>query len=149
MPAQNHAPAPVWALALVALAPFPAAALAYAFGPNDAAAPALAVLLTWSATVLAFLGGVRWGLESAQPEPRTGRLAFSVLAPLAGWALVFALGAVEPAWLICGLIAAFLLQWLFDHAGHDQPSRYPRLTTVLTGGACVSLAMDLERALTL
>lgn len=144
---RSHAPAPVWAIALMGLAPFPAAAAAYVVGPPAVASTGLAVLLTWSAVMLGFLGGVRWGLESAAERPRWTRLALSVVSPLVGWGLLFARDRIDPAWLICGLVAAFLLQWLFDHAAPDVPSRYPRLMTVLTLGACLSLAAALETAL--
>ena len=58
-----------------------------AYGERQYAPAALTVLLTWSAVVLAFLGGVRWGLETALPEPRWERLAGSVISPVAAWSL--------------------------------------------------------------
>jgi hypothetical protein len=61
-------PPALWVIALSALAPFPLAALAYGWGPPDVALPALSVILTWSGVVLAFLGGVRWGMETVRPS---------------------------------------------------------------------------------
>ncbi len=144
---QASAPPALWVIALLCLAPFPLSALAYVFGPSDVTGPALTVLLTWSAVVLGFLGGIRWGLESARATPRWTRLAMSIVSPAAAWALVFARGALDAAWLLCGFMAAFILQWLFDHAAPDVPARYPRLMTTLTLGACISLALALEQAL--
>lgn len=141
------APRPLWAIALLGLAPFPVSALVYLYGPTDLAGPALTVLLTWSAVMLGFLGGIRWGLESGRAEPRWTRLAQSVLSPIAGWSLIFARGKVDAAWLLCGFLAAFILQWLYDHTAPDVPARYPRLMTTLTLGACISLALALEQAL--
>ena len=40
-----------------------------------------------------------------------------------------------------------MIQWLFDHQTPDAPSRYPVLSTVLHGAACVSLALALEKAI--
>lgn len=91
--------------------------------------PALTVLLTWSAIVLGFLGGIRWGLESARATPRWTRLATSVISPTVAWTLIFARGSVETSWLLCGFMAAFILQWLYDHAAPANGST--SLLTVL------------------
>lgn len=149
--ARTSSPIPfrLWIIALLALGPFPAAAALYAFGPSGMAASALMLLFTYSATVQAFLGGVRWGLESAREHPRGERLALSVLAPVIAWMLVFSSGLMPTAYALGGLIATFLLQWLFDEHAPDVASKYPNLGTVVALGACVSLAVALERALRL
>ncbi len=144
---EASAPRPLWVIALLCLTPFPASAVIYVYGPADLTGPALTLLLTWSAVVLGFLGGIRWGLESARVAPRWPRLAISLISPTAAWALVFARGSIDTPWLLCGFMAAFILQWLFDHAAPDVPARYPRLMTTLTLGACISLALALEQAL--
>lgn len=145
-PAES-APAALWVIALVALAPFPLAALAHGYGPEAWARPALTILLTWSAVVLAFLGGVRWGLETGEPAPRPHRLALNVGAAMAAWGVLLLRGRLEDAWVLGGFIAVFLVQWLFDHQAPDTPSRYPKLSTAVTAGACVSLALALEKTL--
>jgi hypothetical protein len=145
--ARESAPPQLWVIAALALLPFPAAAVAYGYGPPEVARPALSVILTWSAVVLAFLGGVRWGLESGRAEPRAGRLLVSVISPVAAWGIFLARGRFDVSWLLAGFILAFLLQWLFDHSAPDVPARYPRLSTVLTAGACISLAVALDQAL--
>jgi hypothetical protein len=141
------APWPLWVIALLGLTPFPVSAAVYVWGPSDLAGPALTLMLTWSAVMLGFLGGIRWGLESGRAAPRWPRLALSVVSPVAAWGLVFARGSIETPWLLCGFLAAFILQWLFDHTAPDVPARYPRLMTTLTLGACVSLGVALEQAL--
>lgn len=151
---ENHlheeaAPWPLWVIALLGMAPFPASAIAYVYGPSDIAGPALTLMLTWSAVTMGFLGGIRWGLESGRAQPRWGRLALSVLSPVAGWLLFYGRGTIDTPWLLCGFLAAFILQWLYDHAAPDVPARYPRLMTVLTLGAALSLALALEQALTM
>ncbi|HEY9216936.1 MAG TPA: DUF3429 domain-containing protein [Phenylobacterium sp.] len=147
MEAESSAPLPLWAIALAALSPFPISAWIYAYGPSEHAEFALTVILTWSAIVLSFVGGVRWGLETARDEPRSARLAGSVIGPIFAWTLIIARGAWPDTWLLCGFLSAFLVQWLFDHTAPDVPSRWPRLLTVLTLGAGLSLAIALEQAL--
>jgi hypothetical protein len=140
-------PAALWAIALLALSPFPAAALLYAYGPPNLASASLTSLLAWSTAVLSFLGGVRWGLETREPRPRWMRQAFSALCAVAAWVILLARGAAPDTWILGGFIAAFLVQWLFDHQVPEAPSRYPLLSTAVTGAACVSLALALEKAM--
>jgi hypothetical protein len=144
----ESAPLSLWGIALLALAPFLVSAILFAYGEPAFAPQALTVLLTWSAVVLAFLGGVRWGLETALPVPRWGRLAGSIVSPVVAWALFLGRERLEPSWILIGFLGAFLLQWLFDHRAPDVPARYPRLSTALTAGACISLALVLEQTLT-
>ncbi len=140
-------PAALWAIALVALAPFPAAAIGYCYGPAAWAAPSLTLLIAWSAITLAFLGGVRWGLETREPRPRAMRQAFSFLCAVAAVVILLARGRAPDAWILGGFLAGFLIQWLFDHQTADTPSRYPMLSTAVTGAACVSLGLALEKAM--
>ncbi len=140
-------PPALWAIAICALAPFPLAAVAYGWGGADVARPALTVILTWSGGVLAFLGGVRWGMESGRPKPRAERLLISVLSPVVAWTLLAARHRIPDGWIIGGCIGAFLVQWLFDHQAPDVPARYPKLSTALTAGACISLAVCLDQAM--
>lgn len=140
-------PPALWIIALCALAPFPIAAIAYGWGPAHVARPALTVILNWSGVVLAFLGGVRWGMETGRPRPRAERLLISVLSPVVAWSLLAARHRIPDGWVIGGCIGAFLVQWLFDHQAPDVPSRYPKLSTALTAGACVSLAVCLDQAM--
>lgn len=143
------APKPIWAVSMLGLLGFPVPALIYAYGPDKSGELALNALVTWSAVILAFLGGVRWGLETARTEPRWPRLAGSTVSPIAGWVLFAVRHLIGSSWVICGFLVAFMLQWLFDHTAPDTPARYPRLNTVLTLCACISLAMALEKALRL
>ncbi|MFN3583375.1 DUF3429 domain-containing protein [Phenylobacterium sp.] len=143
----ESAPRPLWVIALIALLPFPAAALVYCYGPAAYARPALTTLLTWAAVIVAFLGGVRWGLETRERRPRWRRLAFSALSAAAAWAVFLGRGRLSDAWILGGFIAVFLVQWLFDHQTPDTPSRYPTLSTALTAGACISLALALEKTI--
>lgn len=147
MTTRSSAPASLWAIALLATAPFPASSVAYVFGPARYDSPALAIMLTWSAIVLAFVGGVRWGMETLRDTPRFSRMLGAVAPAVAAWALLLCRGEAPAAWLLGGFLAIFILQWLFDHTAPDVPSRFPLLLTVLTAGAGVSLAFALEQAL--
>lgn len=149
MEAETSAPLPLWIIAMAALSPFPISAVIYAYGPDRLAPDALTVILTWSAIVMSFVGGIRWGLETAREAPRPQRLAASIVGPVVAWLLILARGRWPETWLLCGFLSAFLIQWLFDHTAPDVPARWPRLLTVLTLGAGLSLAIALEQALRL
>ena len=140
-------PVALWAIALLALSPFPVSALIFAYGPPDLARAALTSLLAVSTATLSFLGGVRWGMETREPRPRWMRQAFSALCAVAAWVILLARGSAPDTWVIGGFMAAFLVQWLFDHQTPDTPSRYPVLSTAVTASACVSLALALEKAM--
>ena len=140
-------PLALWAIALMGLSPFLASALVYSYGPAAYSATSLHVLLTLCAITLSFLGGVRWGLETREASPRWQRHAFSALGALAAWVILLARGHAPDTWILGGFIAAFLIQWLFDHQTPDTPARYPILSTAVTGTSCVSLALALEKAL--
>ena len=86
-------PVALWAIALLALSPFPVAALLYCYGPAEYHGGALTSLLAWSTAVLSFLGGVRWGLETREARPRWMRQAFSALCAVAAWVILLARGA--------------------------------------------------------
>lgn len=140
-------PVALWAIALLALSPFPVAALLFSYGPAHIHSAALTSLLAWSTAVLSFLGGVRWGMETREPRPRWMRQAFAALCAVAAWVILLARGAAPDTWIIGGFMTAFLVQWLFDHQTPDTPSRYPMLSTAVSGAACVSLALALEKAM--
>src|SRR6185369_784920 len=130
--AREPAPISLWIMAVAALLPFPVSAGIYGYGPPAAAREAVTVLLTWSAVVLSFLAGVRWGLESGRPTPRRGRLAGAVMFAVVAWALLLARWRLELTWTLTAYLAAFMLQWLSDHAAPNTTSRFPRLSTALT-----------------
>jgi uncharacterized protein DUF3429 len=146
-PRAESIPAALWTIALVALSPFPLLALTYCYGPGKWADMTLTTLLAWSAVTLAFLGGVRWGLETREPSPRIMRQAFSFLCAVAAVVILLARDRAPDTWVLGGFVVAFLIQWLFDHQTPDTPSRYPILSTAVTGAACVSLGLALEKAM--
>ena len=148
----NHAarpPGPALVLGLLGLAPFFGGAAVYAWGPPNLAGPGLLTLLAWSAAVLSYLGGVRWGVEmAARPQPRWSVLTLSVLPSAAAWLLLAAAPLAATERQLTGFVAAFALQWLWDFTAKDPPRWYPRLRTLLTAGAVLALAAALLKTLT-
>ena len=140
-------PLALWAIAVLALSPFPSSAVMYAYGPLEHQPGSLTMLMSWSALVVAFIGGVRWGLETREHKPRWIRLAFNAACAGAAWMLLLGRGVIGDAWILGLLLALFMIQWLFDHQSPDAPQRYPTLSTTLTAAACVSLALALEKTL--
>jgi hypothetical protein len=145
--AREAAPFPLWIMAATAIAPFPISAGVYGYGPPEMARQAVTVLLTWSAVVLSFLAGVRWGLESGRRSPRVGRLAVALMFAVAAWGLLLARWRLALAWTLTAYLVAFMLQWLSDHAAPNSAARFPRLSTAVTVAACVSLAVALDQAI--
>src|ERR1044071_3324901 len=104
-------PFALWAIALIALVPFPASAIVFCYGPAADRVMSLTVLFSWSALVLAFLGGVRWGMETREPTPRWQRQAFYALAAARGLAVLAGRGLAPDSWLLAFLIVSFMIQW--------------------------------------
>ena len=142
-------PTPALVLGVLGLVPFFAGAGVYAFGPADLGGPGLLTLLAWSAAILSFLGGTRWGVEmAARPQqPRWSVLTPSVLPTAAAWLLLAAAPLAATERQLMGFIAAFVLMWLWDFRAKDPPRWYGPLRTLLTAGAVVALALALWKTL--
>ena len=99
-------------------------------------------LLVYSAIILSFLGGVRWGAEVAKRErPRAAELVPATFGPLIGWGLVMvAFQQAFPAWTYAAMAAAFVLHFLYDSISPELPIWYRRMRLWPTIGAVVSLA---------
>ncbi len=134
---------PLW-LGLGGLVPFYGAGLAMFAPDGEIARLAFAAFALYAASILSFLGGVRWGLEMvrAPDAPSAARLAYSVLPALAGWALAFVVidqpALRGAAGIFAGLFAA---QYAWDKtsaADAGAPAWYPALREVLTGGVMLA-----------
>jgi hypothetical protein len=153
-------PASAILLSILGLAPFIGCGLA-ALGPDVATADRmLTALIAWGALVLAFTGGMHWGLALREPatEPpvapdgkpgigRQARIALAVVPLVLGW-LALLLPLVAAAWLaLLILIVAHIAVLVAEHHSGRRfilPSRYlllrwgftvvavAMLTTVLT-----------------
>ncbi|MCK5931824.1 MAG: DUF3429 domain-containing protein [Fulvimarina manganoxydans] len=123
-----------WALGLGGLIPFAllTAIIAYG-GTSTIALPTITLALgAYSAAILSFLGGIRWGLAIA-PNPRSQRhdLILSVLPSLLAWVLTL----VPAPWIFAGFAGGFALQGAWDFVsarrGHIPPW-FARLRLTLT-----------------
>lgn len=129
---RQRIPAPALILGLAGLLPFLAGLLAVMFGTTPAQhLVGEKVFLYYSATILAFLGGVRWGAALARPSWRALSLA---VAPS-----LIAFGAllIDPFNALLVLASTFAVVGAAD-AGRkpsaDWPDWYRRLRVMLTIG---------------
>jgi hypothetical protein len=140
-------PPAVWVFGLSTLIPSFISSALFCYGPDPIQRPALVALLAYSAAMVSYFGGVRTGLEIENASPRWSVLGISLLFPLAAFGLLLGELKFEAAWQLSGFLLLFLLQWVWDVTDHDGPSWRPRMRTLLTAGAAVSLAFSLEQAL--
>lgn len=140
-------PPAAWVFGLSTLIPFFVASGLFSFGPAGVQKSALLGLLAYSAAMVSYFGGVRTGLEIENTSPRWSVLGISLLFPLAGFGLLLGQLKFGPAWQLSGFLLVFLLQWVWDVTDHEGPSWRPRMRTLMTAGAAISLALALEKAL--
>jgi hypothetical protein len=147
-------------LSILGLAPFIGCGLA-ALGPEATSADRmLTALIAWGALMLAFVGGVHWGMVLREPDTATpaltgdkpgigrhARIGLAVLPPILAW-MALLLPLVAAPWLaLLLLIAAYIAALVAEHHAADRlalPTRYlwlrwgftviavAMLTTVLT-----------------
>jgi hypothetical protein len=139
-------PVAAWTLGGLAILPFPVLALIYRYFAHGHEQGTILMLMSYSAVVLGFLGGSRWGREITSARPRWGVLIPSMAAMFIAWGLRVGDDYLPLTWQLGGFIAAYLAVWLWDAVSPDLPGWYPRLRTALTAGACVSLAFALGKA---
>jgi len=100
-------------------------------------------LVIYSAVILSFLGGVRWGAEISSPARlRFGVLVVSVLGTLVGWAgvmITFRFGWQE--YVLTGFAACFALHFVWDRTSDRLPQWYRKFRLWPTAGALMSLAI--------
>lgn len=134
-----------WLLGLLGLAPFFLAGAVLWAGPGrlgPAVYLAPLALMAYAATIVSFLGGVRWGYELARPAGPDPRLLIaSVLPQIAAWALLFAPLAAEVRF--GGLLVLLLIQGGADMLADDLPGWYRALRGPLTAGAAAALLSGL------
>jgi hypothetical protein len=148
----TRVPASAWTLGILSLAPFYITSAIYCYGPPRLNDVALLALGAWSTAILAYLGGIRAGLELASDHPpRWWSMSLSLLTPIAGFGLLY--GALsrrfDAVWEVSGFLLAFLLVWLWDVRDIEGPAWRPRYRTLITAGAAIALAFALEQALSM
>ncbi len=95
-------------------------------------------LLWWSAIILSFLGGARWGaaVQTAAPDPAL--IGRAMLPSITGW-LILLMPASSRVAQFSALAAALLLILVWDWRSDGLPGWYGRLRLMLTGGAITAL----------
>jgi Protein of unknown function (DUF3429) len=99
----------------------------------------------YSAVILSFLGGARWGFEILKPAPRPSLITLSMAPSVLGFllaGLVIVEGRDDPVIGAAGLVVfavLFVVQWLWDVTSKDAPFWYGKLRTRLTGIVVSSL----------
>lgn len=149
-----------WLLGAAGLLPFFAAGAAIWAGYGRIGFWALAAvqaLLTYGATIVSFLGGVRWGFELQQPGGPAARNLFgSVLPQIGAWTLLFLPIPLPAAWggasavlavRFGGVLLLLLVQGVADALSRDFPEWYRTLRIPLTAGAAAAMLAGLVWAL--
>lgn len=139
-PSPTAVPRAAIVLGAAGVVPF-AASAAIVLAGGVAAPLAQLAILTYGAVILAFLGGVHWGLALRDPAPQTGLLVAGVVPSLVGWAGVLIGGGLGLALLILGFLGVLALDGQLARAG-TAPAWYPRLRLPLTAAvvACLLVA---------
>jgi len=138
----RHSPAPALGLGLAGLIPF-VAAPAYMYNAGVFLPSIATAQLTYGATILSFLGGVRWGLlASGGPHlpPSWSQYSWSVTPSLVAWvALLIPNQPAATTLCAAGLTTALVL----DLKQQGYPDWFRGLRLILTLGAVVSLLCSL------
>jgi hypothetical protein len=105
-----------WFLAIAGAVPFVLATAAlYASDASAVRVPAITALVTYSAVILSFLGGIEWGLairdESGNEFTRVAALGLATVSSLAAWALLW---LPNPAWQVGCALGLFVAVWAAD-----------------------------------
>ncbi|RIJ24445.1 DUF3429 domain-containing protein [Henriciella barbarensis] len=115
---------------LTATGAIPFIGLAVAMALLDAPTNSTAALWlqTYSAVILSFLGGIRWGLALTSRDPKPGSFVLSVCPCLAGWAILppAIILAPGPIWFLA-YAGLFALQLLWDLRSAEVPSSFKPL----------------------
>ena len=99
-------------------------------------------LLAYGATIAAFLGGVRWGVEmSRSGGPRPIVMALSTAPQVLAWLLIFA--PIPTVSRYGGLMLLIAVLGAIDAASSDLPGWYRRMRIPLSVGAVAALASGL------
>jgi len=138
----RHAPPPALGLGLAGLIPFMAAP-AYMYNAGVFLPSIATAQLTYGATILSFLGGVRWGLlASGSPllPPTWSQYSWSVTPSLVAWvALLIPNQPAATTLCVAGLTTALVL----DMKQQGYPDWFRGLRLILTLGAVLSLLCSL------
>ena len=139
-----------WFLAFAGAVPFLLATAAlFASDASSVRVPAIAALVTYSAVILSFLGGIEWGLairdESGTEATRAIALGLSTVSSLAAWGLLW---LPSPTWQVGCALALIVATWGADQwmaARGLLPTWFVDLRTVVSALVAAILAAALFR----
>ena len=114
----NRKVPPANVLGYAGVLPFATLALVHVFASDPVADHALRGFLAYSAIILSFLGGVRWGVATRFDRFQSGALTISVLPSLWAFACLWWPDPLLAAWgLALGFAAMGLADWLVPAPG--------------------------------
>lgn len=139
-----------WFLALAGAVPFLVATAAlFVSDSSSVRVPAIAALVTYSAVILSFLGGIEWGLairdETGNEGTRVAALGLSIVPSLAAWAVLW---LPSPHWQVGAALAIFVAVWGADQwmaARGLLPVWFIDLRTAVSAVVAAILAIALVR----
>ena len=111
--------------------------------------PAIVALVTYSAVVLSFLGGIEWGLalreEAGNERTRAVALGLSTVPSLAAWAVLWLQSPTQQLGTALGI---FVFAWAADQYLTSRgllPAWFVDLRTAITGVVAIILGVALWR----
>ena len=131
-------PTLAWAYGLAGLLPFVGCAAADVAGLGPGQGAWRFALLGYSAVILSFLGGGRWGFALMSPRPSPLSMTVSMAPSIAAF---FLLLTREPflKLALCAAAGCHGLQWLWDVRDPGAPPGYAGLRSTLTAVAVLAI----------
>ena len=143
-PTSNPIPLEAQILGIGGLIQLLAGVAAHIASPEPFGLPLTRIILTYTALILSFLGGIHWGFASsalahADDRSRAIRiLAFSVLPAFTGWLVVLLPVAIGAPVLAAAFVWILLLDWASEALG-AAPPWWMQLRIRLTFGVVILL----------
>ena len=139
-----------WFLTLAGVVPFVLATGAlFASDASSVRVPAITALVTYSAVILSFLGGIEWGLairdDSGNEASRAIALGLSTVSSLAAWAVLWLPSAT---WQVGAALGLFVAVWAADQWMASRgllPAWFVDLRTAISALVAAILALALFR----
>ena len=139
-----------WFLTLAGVVPFVLATGAlFASDASSVRVPAITALVTYSAVILSFLGGIEWGLairdDSGNEASRAIALGLSTVSSLAAWAVLWLPSAT---WQVGAALGLFVAVWAADQWMASRgllPAWFVDLRTAISALVSAILALALFR----
>ena len=136
-----------WVLTFAGAVPFIAATASLFVDQSHVRVPGIAALVTYSAVILSFLGGIEWGLalrdEVGTETTRATALGLSAVPSLAAWGVLW---LPSPTSQVGTALAIFVVTWAADQWLCSRgllPSWFVDLRTAITALVAVILGVAL------